>query len=218
MQVAIKSGAPQQSVAARGVHDHGYPGHAAKGTDDIPPVGPEPVQGHAPGERTGDKHTTVGGQDPTEMGVRLQCGEEPIDPKRNNSESRPKPTRCSRTPCHTSHAPPISATAARTNSRIDRTTMVASLRDPLPCRPQPIAHPKCFPSPALSQTPVLATTMVPGSGAAVRVEHGTQRLQGFRMYPMEDVHAPAIGNDQAGLAQLGQVVADGAIAEAERRR
>lgn len=92
MQVAIKSGAPQQSVAARGVHDHGYPGHAAKGTDDIPPVGPEPVQGHAPGERTGDKHTTVGGQDPTEMGVRLQCGEEPIDPKRNNSESRPKPT------------------------------------------------------------------------------------------------------------------------------
>lgn len=35
---------------------------------------------------------TVGGQDPTEMGVRLQCGEEPIDPKRNNSESRPKPT------------------------------------------------------------------------------------------------------------------------------
>lgn len=44
MQVAIKSGAPQQSVAARGVHDHGYPGHAAKGTDDIPPVGPEPVR------------------------------------------------------------------------------------------------------------------------------------------------------------------------------
>lgn len=38
------------------------------------------------------QHTTVGGQDPTEMGVRLQCGEEPIDPKRNNSESRPKPT------------------------------------------------------------------------------------------------------------------------------
>lgn len=37
-------------------------------------------------------NTTVGGQDPTEMGVRLQCGEEPIDPKRNNSESRPKPT------------------------------------------------------------------------------------------------------------------------------
>lgn len=35
---------------------------------------------------------------------------------------------------------------------------------------------------------------------------------------MEDVHAPAIGNDQAGLAQLGQVVADGAIAEAQRRR
>lgn len=145
MQVAIKSGAPQQSVAARGVHDHGYPGHAAKGTDDIPPVGPEPVQGHAPGERTGDKHTTVGGQDPTEMGVRLQCGEEPIDPKRNNSESRPKPTPLLADACHTSHAPPISATAARTNSRIDRTTMVASLRDPLPCRPPTNRAPQMLP-------------------------------------------------------------------------
>lgn len=54
--------------------------------------GRNPSRAMPPGERTGDKHTTVGGQDPTEMGVRLQCGEEPIDPKRNNSESRPKPT------------------------------------------------------------------------------------------------------------------------------
>lgn len=215
MQVAIKSGAPQQSVAARGVHDHGYPGHAAKGTDDIPPVGPEPVQGHAPGERTGDKHTTVGGQDPTEMGVRLQCGEEPIDPKRNTPKANPVARGRPAIPAtrHRSPQPPPGRIAGLTAPPWLRAYEIRC-----PAAPQPIAHPKCFPSPALSQTPVLATTMVPGSGAAVRVEHGTQRLQGFRMYPMEDVHAPAIGNDQAGLAQLGQVVADGAIAEAERRR
>src|SRR5690606_34157994 len=36
--------------------------------------------------------------------------------------------RCSRTPCHTSHAPPISATAARTNNKIERTTVM--IKDP----------------------------------------------------------------------------------------
>lgn len=40
--------------------------------------------------------------------------------------------RCSRTPCQTSQAPPISATAARTNNRIERATMIADLRRP--CR------------------------------------------------------------------------------------
>src|SRR5262249_583005 len=33
--------------------------------------------------------------------------------------------RCSRTPCHTNHAPPISATAASTNNPIDRTIITA---------------------------------------------------------------------------------------------
>src|SRR4051794_18426360 len=38
--------------------------------------------------------------------------------------------RCSRTPCQISHAPPISATAARRNSRIERVTVMAqTLRD-----------------------------------------------------------------------------------------
>lgn len=60
----------------------------------------------------------------------------------STAQSQP---RCSRTPCHTSHAPPISATAARTNSRIDRTTMVASLRDPLPCRPPTNRAPQMLP-------------------------------------------------------------------------
>jgi hypothetical protein len=35
-------------------------------------------------------------------------------------------TRCSRTPCQTSQAPPISATAARVNRRIERSTVIAS--------------------------------------------------------------------------------------------
>lgn len=51
--------------------------------------------------------------------------------------------------------------------------------------------------------------------AAVGVEHGTKCLQGFGVCPVENVHAAAVGDDQAGPAQLGQVVADGAVAEVE---
>ncbi len=47
------------------------PGHAAKGTDDIPPVGPNPSRPCPRRAKSWRQHTTVGGQDPTEMGARL---------------------------------------------------------------------------------------------------------------------------------------------------
>ena len=42
-------------------------------------------------------------------------------------------------------------------------------------------------------------------------------LAGLRVCPGEDIHAAAIGDHQSGLAQPGQVVADGAVGEVQDR-
>ena len=63
----------------------------------------------------------------------------------------------------------------------------------------------------------VAVAAVANLGAAVGVEHRAERLQGFGMCPGEDIHAAAIGDHQSGLAQLGQVVADGAVGEVQDR-
>ncbi len=57
--------------------------------------------------------------------------------------------------------------------------MVASFTRSAALPPPTTAHPKCFLSPALSQTPVLAGQ--PWFRIMAVAEHGTQRLQGFRI-------------------------------------
>jgi hypothetical protein len=44
-------------------------------------VGPEAVDGHAPGQRTGHEHPAVRGQDAAEVRVGLEGGDEPIEPE-----------------------------------------------------------------------------------------------------------------------------------------
>ena len=65
-------------VAARGVHDHGNAYQAGQGADHTPTVASQPVEGHAPRQRAGDEYAAVGGQDPAEMGIGLQGGDEPV--------------------------------------------------------------------------------------------------------------------------------------------
>ncbi len=54
------------------------------------------------------------------MGVRLKRGGETVQAERDDAAADPDPPRCSRTPCQTSQAPPISSTAAATNSAMER--------------------------------------------------------------------------------------------------
>ena len=63
---------------ARGIHDDGDAGQAEGGTDQVPAVGPEAVEQHAPAQRSSDENTAVGGQDPAEVGVGLQGRHEAV--------------------------------------------------------------------------------------------------------------------------------------------
>lgn len=117
-----------QSLARR-VHDYGDADQADEGTGDVPSVWPESVEGHAPGEGSGDKNA-VGGEDAAEVCVGLPSGNEAVDAECDDTCAIQIQPRCSRTLCQISHAPPISATAATTNSRIERVTVMApTLRD-----------------------------------------------------------------------------------------
>ena len=76
---------------ARREHDHGDPEQADHGTRDIPPVGPEPVEDHAPGKGPGHEHAAVRGEDPAKVGVRLQGRGEAVDSQGDDSQSGPPP-------------------------------------------------------------------------------------------------------------------------------
>src|ERR1700712_513807 len=65
----FSSGKSGKGAAGR-KHDHRDSCKAEQGSDEIPPVRAETVNDHAPGKRSGDEHSAVGGEDPPEMGVR----------------------------------------------------------------------------------------------------------------------------------------------------
>ncbi len=112
---------------ARGVHDDGDAEEADDRAHHVVAVWPEAVGDHAPDETAGDEHAAIGGEDSTEVGVGLQrVATKPYAPSASTPSPIHSQPRCSRTPCHTSHAPPISATAATRNSRIERATVTAA--------------------------------------------------------------------------------------------
>ena len=59
------------------------------------------------------------------MGVVLERGDEPVGGEGSDPAPIQARLRSSRTPCHTSQAPPISATAATTNRVTERRTDMA---------------------------------------------------------------------------------------------
>jgi hypothetical protein len=73
-----------------GVHDDGDAQQAGSHSQVVPPIGPELVHDHAPGKRTGDENPTVGGQDPAEVRIRLERGEEPVAPQRDHTRGDPR--------------------------------------------------------------------------------------------------------------------------------
>src|SRR6202022_3115137 len=77
--------------ATRCVHDDGDARQADEGAGDIPPVGAESVQGHAPQQGSGDEDATVGGEDPAEGRVGLQGGDEAVDAERDDAGAHPDP-------------------------------------------------------------------------------------------------------------------------------
>ena len=56
------------------------------------------------------------------------------------------------------------------------------------------------------------------SGAAIRVQHRAQRDEGVAAGPVIDVHAAPLGLHESGPPQLAEVVADGGLAQVDRRR
>lgn len=65
-----------ESGATRREHDDGDADQADERTGDIPSVGPESIECHAPGEGSGDEDATVSGEDSAEVrvGFRSQPG------------------------------------------------------------------------------------------------------------------------------------------------
>src|SRR5258707_15664974 len=77
--------------AARCVHDDGDADQADEGSGDVPSVWPESVEGHAPGEGSGDEDAAVGGKDPAEVCVGLQRRDEAVDAERDDAGDHPDP-------------------------------------------------------------------------------------------------------------------------------
>lgn len=103
--------------SAGGEHDHADPDQAKERAGEIEPVGPEPVGHHAPGQRTGHEDPAGGGQDPPEVVVVLQRGDEPVGGERGDPRPYERDPAVFAAALPTSQAPPISAIAATANSR-----------------------------------------------------------------------------------------------------
>ena len=99
------------------------------GADEIELVRLEPVDDDTPGEGTCDEDAAaIGRKDPTEVWVGLRGGDEPVHAEGENAGGCPQqtPMLANALP-YTSQAPPISATAARTKSRMARVTVMPSI-------------------------------------------------------------------------------------------
>lgn len=83
----------RRAVSARGgVHDDGDAGQAHQGADYVVAVGPVAVDDHAPGQRSGDEDAAVGSEDPPEVGVVLQGGDEAVDSECDDAGTDPGPS------------------------------------------------------------------------------------------------------------------------------
>ena len=113
----IKIPPTSSALRSRRVHDDGHSDQAEERSGDVPAVGAEAVGDHAPGEGAGDEDAAVGGEDAAEVRIGLQGGDEAVEAEGDDAGADPTQPLCSRTPCQTSQAPPISAIAARMKSR-----------------------------------------------------------------------------------------------------
>src|SRR5215207_700276 len=111
----------------------------------------------------------------------------------------PAPTqatpRCSRTPCHTSHAPPISATAAATKSRSVRATDIAETLPTARARPAgPGAAPRSL-RPWSPRAPGTATPAPAGPVGGPRSQRlgEVERPDGEGLAVIEAVGVVAVG-------------------------
>jgi hypothetical protein len=115
---------PSGLAGARRVHDHHHAQEAQGGAEQVEAVWTETIDEDAPGEGPGDEDAAVGGQDPPEVRVGLECRDEPVDAQRDDPGADEQQAAVSRTPCQTSQAPPISASAATANSMRERSTVM----------------------------------------------------------------------------------------------
>lgn len=95
------------------------PDQADRGAQEVPAIGAEAVDDDAPGERPSDEDTAVRGEDAAEVRSGLEGRDEPVAASAMMPNPMKMTPRCSRTPCQTNQAPPISASAAMTNNPID---------------------------------------------------------------------------------------------------
>ena len=154
--------------------------------------GRKPSSDHAPQQRPHDEHPAVRGQDAPEVRVGLQRRDEAVHPSATTPGPDPPQPRCSRTPCHTSQAPPISARAASTNNSTDRTTVMAgsSPRDPTAGarsgRSGPGMIGRCERTPGRpgARAPLRRRTRAALAGALHRAPHVAARLGARRPRPL----------------------------------
>lgn len=80
-----------ESGAAGREHNHGHTRETNQGPDDVPAVGAESVEDHPPCQGACNEYTSIGGEDPAEVRVGLQCGDETINSQGDDAEACPPP-------------------------------------------------------------------------------------------------------------------------------
>lgn len=80
-----------ESGAAGREHNHGHTRETDQGPDDVPAVGAESVEDHPPCQGACNEYTSIGGEDPAEVRVGLQCGDETINSQGDDAEACPPP-------------------------------------------------------------------------------------------------------------------------------
>src|SRR4051812_27646907 len=72
-----------------GVHDHPDAHQTERGAGQVEAVGAEPVDEHTPGEGPRHEDAAVRGEDPAEVGVVLERGDEPVEPEGDDPGADP---------------------------------------------------------------------------------------------------------------------------------
>ena len=102
------------------VHDPGYADEADERAREVGAVGMEAVERDTPEQRTDDEHAAVGREHSPELVAGLERRDHAMSGQRIAPDATKIAPLWSLMPTHTRYAPPVSATAAATNSAIER--------------------------------------------------------------------------------------------------
>ena len=86
---ARKPAASSASTRAWGEHDHGDADQADGCAHEVVAVGTKPVGDNTPQQRPGDEHSPVRSEDPTEVRIGLEGGDEAVPGKSNHPSADP---------------------------------------------------------------------------------------------------------------------------------